>query len=77
MVLSRLIIKIRMDDGLKAANKGFVMPSLKYYSIGEGDASKDYLNVGSWRNAHALAAAFARVNYNYNDKYLLSALNKL
>ena len=61
-----------MDDGLKAANKGFVMPSLKYYSIGEGDASKDNLSVHSWRNSHALAAAFARVNYNYDDKYLLS-----
>lgn len=62
-----------MDDGIYASNKGFIMPSLKYYSIGEGDASKDYLSVSSWRNAHALAAAFARVNYNYDDKYLLSA----
>ena len=62
-----------MDDGMDASNKGFVMPSIKYYSIGEGDASKDYLTTGSWRNAHALAAGFARVNYNYSDKYLLSA----
>lgn len=62
-----------MDDGMNASNKGFVMQSLKYYSIGEGDASKDYLSTSSWRNAYALAAAFARVNYNYNDKYLLSA----
>lgn len=62
-----------MDDGMDASNKGFVMPSIKYFSIGEGDASKDYLSVGSWRNAHALAAAFARVNYNYDDKYLFSA----
>lgn len=62
-----------MDDGMNASNKGFVMPSLKYYRIGEGDASKDFLSVGSWRNAHALAAAFGRLNYNYNDIYLLSA----
>ena len=61
-----------MDDGMNAANKGFVMPSIQYYSIGEGDASKDNLSVNSWRNANALAAVFARVNYNYNDKYLLS-----
>ncbi|MGN0187941.1 MAG: SusC/RagA family TonB-linked outer membrane protein [Candidatus Cryptobacteroides sp.] len=62
-----------MDDGMNASNKGFIMPSLKYYSIGDGDASKDFLTTNSWRNAHALAAGFARVNYNYAEKYLLSA----
>ncbi len=61
-----------MDDGESINNKGFAMSSIKYYSIGEGQADKTYLTATSWRNAHALAAAFARVNYNYDEKYLLS-----
>lgn len=60
-------------DGADISNRGFVMSSIKYYSIGEGQADKDNLNVKSYRNSYALAAAFARVNYNYADRYLLSA----
>ncbi|MBO4665437.1 MAG: SusC/RagA family TonB-linked outer membrane protein [Paludibacteraceae bacterium] len=60
-------------DGQNISNRGFVMESTKYYSIGEGQADKDNLTVSSYRNSYALAAAFARVNYNYADKYLLSA----
>lgn len=60
-------------DGMSAANRGFVMENLKYYSIGEGTADKSDLSVSSSRNTNKLAAAFARVNYNYNEKYLLSA----
>jgi len=61
-----------MDDWENMSNKGFVMSSIKYYRIGEGDASKDNLTVGSGRSSYALAAAFARINYNYEEKYLLS-----
>ena len=60
-------------DGQNISNRGFVMSSTKYYSIGEGQADKDNLSVSSYRNSYALAAAFARINYNYADKYLLSA----
>ncbi len=60
-------------DGQNISNRGFVMESTKYYSIGEGQADKDNLTVSSYRNSYALAAAFARVNYNFADKYLLSA----
>lgn len=59
-------------DGENISNRGFVMSSTKYYSIGEGAADKSNLSVGSYRNSYALAAAFARVNYNYDEKYLLS-----
>ena len=62
-----------MKDGMSAANRGFAMDNLKYYSIGEGTADKSDLTVSSYRNSNKLAAAFARVNYNYNEKYLLSA----
>ena len=60
-------------DGQNIENKGFPTEDAKYYQIGNGDASKKYLNVSSYRNSNALAAVFARVNYNYAEKYLVSA----
>ena len=60
-------------DGSNIENKGFPTDDAKYYQIGNGDASKDYLNVSSYRNSNTLAAAFFRANYNYADKYLVSA----
>lgn len=62
-----------MYDGMNISNKGFPTPGMKYYQIGNGDAEKTYLNVGSYRNSNTLAAAFGRVNYSYDGKYLLSA----
>lgn len=60
-------------DGSDISNKGFPTDDAKYYQIGNGDATKQYLNVGSYRNSNTLAALFFRANYNYKDKYLLSA----
>ena len=60
-------------DGNNIENKGFPTDDAKYYQIGNGDASKNYLNVKSYRNSNTLAAAFFRANYNYADKYLVSA----
>lgn len=60
-------------DGMEVSNKGFPTASMKYYQIGNGDASKEYLNASSYRNSNTLAAAFARVNYNFDEKYLISA----
>lgn len=60
-------------DGMDISNKGFPTSSSKYYQIGNGDASKDFLNASSYRNSNTLAALFARANYSYNDKYLVSA----
>jgi len=59
-------------DGSDMSNKGFPTESMMYYQMGNGDASKKYMNISSYRNSNTLAAAFARVNYNYNEKYLLS-----
>ena len=59
-------------DGQNIENKGFPTEDAKYFQIGNGDASKKYLNASSYRNSNALAAVFARVNYNYSDKYLAS-----
>lgn len=62
-----------MYDGMNIENKGFPTEDAKYYQIGNGDASKQYLSAGSYRNSNTLAAAFGRVNYSYDGKYLLSA----
>jgi len=59
-------------DGESLSNKGFPTENMKYYQIGNGDASKKYLSVSSSRNSNTLAALFGRVNYNYAEKYLLS-----
>ena len=61
-------------DGSSMSNKGFAAPDvMKYYQLGNGDASKKYMDISSERNSHTLIAMFARVNYNYKEKYLLSA----
>jgi len=60
-------------DGMEISNNGFPTSSFKYYQIGNGDASKKSLNASSFRNSNTLAAVFARANYSYADKYLLSA----
>ena len=62
-----------MYDGQNIENKGFPTEDMKYYQIGNGDAEKTYLKVSSYRNSNTLAAAFGRVNYNFEEKYLVSA----
>jgi len=65
-----------MYDDEYINNKGFATENIKYYSIGEGIGNtdpKEFLEAGSSRNSHALAAGFMRVNYNFNEKYLVSA----
>ena len=60
-------------DGESIENKGFPTENMKYYQIGNGDAEKTYLKASSYRNSNTLIALFGRVNYNYADKYLVSA----
>ncbi len=61
-------------DGSDMANMGFAAPDvMKYYQMGNGDATKKYMEMSSGRNSHTLIAQFARANYNYKEKYLLSA----
>jgi len=62
-----------MYDGSDISNKGFPTDDAKYFQIGNGDATKKYMNVSSYRNSNTLAAVFARANYNYKDRYLASA----
>ena len=60
-------------DGESIENKGLPTESMKYSQIGNGDAEKTYLKASSYRNSNTLIALFGRVNYNYADKYLVSA----
>lgn len=59
-------------DGSSMENNGFPTDSYKYYTMGDGKADKSKLAVSSYRNSNVLASAFGRINYNYNEKYLLS-----
>lgn len=60
-------------DGMNMENSGFPTDAYKYYNMYAGQADKQKMNIGSYRNTNALAAGFLRVNYNYDEKYLLSA----
>jgi len=62
-----------MYDGSNMSNGGFITEGNKYYQMGNGDISKKPMDIGSYRNLNELAAFFGRVNYNYEEKYLLSA----
>ena len=62
-----------MYDGSSMQNKGFPTESSKYYQMGNGDPEKTYQQMSSYRNSNTLAAFFGRANYNYQEKYLVSA----
>jgi len=59
-------------DGSEMSNGGFPTDNYKYYSMYDGLTDKSLLNVSSYRNSNVLVSGFARVNYNYDEKYLLS-----
>jgi TonB-linked SusC/RagA family outer membrane protein len=61
------------DDKMEMSNRGFPYESMKWYQIANGDASQQYLTVDSGTNSHTLAATFGRVNYSFDEKYLISA----
>ncbi len=60
-------------DGSEMENGGYPTSTMLYYQMGNGKADKSLMNISSYRNSNSLAGAFLRVNYNYNEKYLLSA----
>lgn len=60
-------------DGISdITNSGFPTDNYKYYSLGDGLTDKSKLTVGTYRNSNTLASAFGRINYNYDERYLLS-----
>jgi len=60
-------------DGFNMENQGFPTDAYMYYSMYDGKTDKSKMNIGSERNSNVLASGFLRVNYNYNEKYLVSA----
>lgn len=60
-------------DKSSMENKGFPTENMKYYQIGNGDPMKTNMKMSSSRSSNTLAAYFGRVNYNYKEKYLVSA----
>ena len=60
-------------DGISdITNSGFPTDNYKYYSLGDGLTDKSKLTVGTYRNSNTLASAFGRINYNYDERCLLS-----
>jgi len=62
-----------LQDESNMSNKGFPTDNIKYYQIGNGTAEFKDAEIWSNRNSNTLAAMFARVNYNFAEKYLVSA----
>jgi len=60
-------------DGSDISNGGFAVDGIKYFNIGAGDVEKTNMLMSSYRNSNTLMSFFARANYNYKEKYLLSA----
>lgn len=60
-------------EGSSISNKGFPTNTFKWYKLENGQTDKEKLNVTSYANSNVLAAAFLRLNYNYKERYLVSA----
>lgn len=57
--------------GFNANARGFLLPDLSYNALGIGNQALN--QVGSSRSSYLLGSYLARVNYTYNNKYLLTA----
>src|SRR5574344_2467591 len=64
-----------LKSGMNAENKNFPSDGITYNSIGQGEWAKEDGHVGmsSFKNDAKLIAFFARVNYDYEGKYLFTA----
>jgi TonB-linked SusC/RagA family outer membrane protein len=58
------------NEGFNAGSENFIMDSFLYNNLNMGGSST---NVGSWANKNALGSYFARVNYSFLGRYLLTA----
>ncbi|ARK13766.2 SusC/RagA family TonB-linked outer membrane protein [Fibrella sp. ES10-3-2-2] len=63
------------SSGFSAGNENFPSDVLTYNNLGSGlwNLQQGINNVGSYRNNSKLAAFFGRVNYDFDQKYYLSA----
>ena len=58
-------------EGFSAGNQMFLMDNFLYNNLGSGAGEKP--NVASWADKSALGSYFARVNYSFLGRYLLTA----
>ncbi|WP_297641916.1 TonB-dependent receptor [uncultured Bacteroides sp.] len=59
------------NESVNAGNEDFLMDSFLYHNLAAGDYAKPF--VGSGASKNSLGSYFARVNYQYENKYLLEA----
>lgn len=59
------------NENVNAGNEDFLMDSFLYHNLAAGDYAKP--TVGSGASKNSLGSYFARVNYQYENKYLLEA----
>jgi TonB-linked SusC/RagA family outer membrane protein len=57
--------------GVSAGNRDFLLDIFLYNNLGAGAAAQP--SVGSWANKSALSSYFARLNYSFLGRYLLTA----
>ena len=70
-----------VSESFSASNTMFPTNDFLYNNLGLGEGlnnltnggSKDGIGIGSWKEEWKLASAFARVNYNYDQKYYINA----
>ena len=70
-----------VEESFSASNTMFPTDDFLYNNLGLGEGlnnltnggSKDGIGMGSWKQEWKLASAFARVNYNYDQKYYINA----
>lgn len=59
------------SNGFNAGNSRFITDAFKWNSLSSGENTKP--TVGSFGNEEVLGSVFARLNYNFDDRYLISA----
>jgi len=58
------------DEGTHTNAKGFVSDEFKWHSLA---AASSIENISSYTQSNKLISMYGRVNYNYNDRYLVTA----
>lgn len=70
-----------VSESFSASNTMFPTDDFLYNNMGLGEGlnnltnggSKDGIGISSWKEEWKLASAFARINYNYDQRYFLNA----
>ena len=67
--------RYEMDEGQSADNRGFINDRFNEDNLSEGQALRDgRANLDSYKNDNTLIAFFGRVNYAFNNKYMIQAI---